>query len=191
MPLSKVGAVLHPRRFGALRSLAVYHNSKGYFLLLGGSKHPLHGSTRWVTRHGLQMRGTSPLSAQPQEDGDSQWSDYNEGHWNGDGEATSLADLEAEQLRMAIDASLVELSSEPQSNVPDARPDLPAAPASPPADEEITRSCVICMTNTPTYVLRPCRHLALCSTCAPRVRRGRLPCPVCRARVTRIERIYT
>ena len=190
MPLSKVGAVLHPRRFGAVRSLAVYHNSRGYFLLLGGSKHSLHGSTRWVTRHGVQMRGTSPLSAQPGEDSDSQWSDHDEGHWDGDGEATSIDDVEAEQLQMAIDASLAEMSSEPQSNVPDAQPDPPVAPADPPAAEETTRTCVICMTNTPDHVLRPCRHLALCSTCAPRVRRDRLPCPVCRARVASIEQIY-
>ena len=183
MPLSKVGAVLHPRRFGAVRSLAVYHNSRGYFLLIGGSKHSLHGSTRWVTRHGVQMRGTSPaLSAQPDEDNDSRWSDHDEGHWDGGEEGTSIANLEAEQLQMAIDASLVEMGSEPQSDVPDS--------AAPPVAEETTRTCVICMTNTPDQVLRPCRHLALCSTCAPRVRRDRLSCPVCRARVTSIEQIY-
>ena len=52
------------------------------------------------------------------------------------------------------------------------------------------KTCVICMDAAPDHLVKPCNHLCLCSRCAVRVRRDRIPCPVCRHAVRSIEKVY-
>ena len=66
MPASNVGRLLHPDRYGA-RQVSVYHNSTGLFIKLDGRVHKLHGSTLWVSRQGLLMRGMSRHTEQDED----------------------------------------------------------------------------------------------------------------------------
>ena len=50
--------------------------------------------------------------------------------------------------------------------------------------------CIICCDGPRDTVLFPCRHLNLCGNCAFTVRRQQLPCPVCRKRVRRTEKVF-
>ena len=40
------------------------------------------------------------------------------------------------------------------------------------------------------HMMAPCYHLCLCAGCAPRVRSGRMPCPVCRLAQRSIIRVF-
>jgi hypothetical protein len=123
---------------------------------------PLHGNTKWTTIDGVHMKGTSPVLVN-----------------------VSVEDQEERDVRAAIAASLAEndhMGAVEETTV--------VEEASTPAQAPSERTCCICLTNVPDHLLRPCRHLALCGTCAPRFRRSSLPCPVCRARVSAIDQIY-
>ena len=48
--------------------------------------------------------------------------------------------------------------------------------------------CVICIDNPADILVRPCKHVCMCASCSPQM--SDRPCPVCRGRVTTMERIY-
>ena len=47
-------------------------------------------------------------------------------------------------------------------------------------------TCVVCMVNRRSVVLKPCNHFAVCSTCADRLEK----CPICTRDITGKEAIY-
>lgn len=161
------------RRVGTVTStgLALYANPSdgSLFYKEGGVRVPLHGNTKWTTTGGLAMKGTSPLLAN----------------------VSLVEDREDLDLRAAIAASLAETEPmAPGAQEEEEEPVMEEIGAAAPAQAPSERTCCICLTNAPDHLLRPCRHLALCGTCSPRFRRDRLPCPVCRARVTAIDQIF-
>lgn len=50
----------------------------------------------------------------------------------------------------------------------------------------LSEECVICTIAPPIYILEPCNHACVCQTCALRVKRNNLTCPLCRAQVKTI-----
>ena len=48
--------------------------------------------------------------------------------------------------------------------------------------------CCVCVDTPSQYACVPCFHLCLCASCMPRVKQR---CPLCRAHVSRMQRIYT
>lgn len=57
-------------------------------------------------------------------------------------------------------------------------------------------SCVICTSNVPACVIMPCMHKSLCCECARSLasqgtkKRGQVKCPVCRAEVEKIKKVF-
>lgn len=57
-------------------------------------------------------------------------------------------------------------------------------------------SCVICTANVPACVIMPCMHKSLCCECARSLasqgtkKRGQVNCPVCRAEVEKIKKVF-
>ena len=73
----------------------------------------------------------------------------------------------------------------------DRRPQLPAVlqrlRESMEALKVDARECLVCMSAPRATVLEPCRHAVACAACAAQLLARRLPCPVCRARITALE----
>ena len=65
-----------------------------------------------------------------------------------------------------------------------ATPVLSPVPVLPPETERT--GCVVCFTGTRDHALAPCFHMCVCAACATRLDR----CPLCRADVTSVHRIY-
>ena len=189
MPASNVGKLLRPEHYGA-RQISVYHNTNGYFIKLDGRVHKLHGSTLWVTRQGLLMRGTSRHS-EPMHGDEDAWSQDED---MGDEEG-SVPDEDIE-LELAIQASLQDMEG---VGMDQAEQDVAAAPA---AAEDApqdagdagdagsgSRTCVICLTDGAACMLmRPCNHVCACQGCARRL--ATHPCPICRRHVRSVERVF-
>ncbi|XP_078439847.1 putative E3 ubiquitin-protein ligase XBAT34 isoform X2 [Wolffia australiana] len=55
----------------------------------------------------------------------------------------------------------------------------------------LSSSCVICTDNCADTVCVPCGHLSGCMACLREVERKKIGCPVCRAHIERILKIYT
>mmetsp|Transcript_33604 Transcript_33604/g.77055 ORF Transcript_33604/g.77055 Transcript_33604/m.77055 type:complete len:303 (+) Transcript_33604:62-970(+) len=51
------------------------------------------------------------------------------------------------------------------------------------------RECVICMSDEPTTMVLPCRHMCLCSHCSSILRLQSAKCPMCRQRVVSMRQI--
>lgn len=51
---------------------------------------------------------------------------------------------------------------------------------SPLFNEESNEKCIICITNPPTTMVEPCRHVCLCEECAVTLQNNSTQCPVCR-----------
>jgi E3 ubiquitin-protein ligase MGRN1 len=47
-------------------------------------------------------------------------------------------------------------------------------------DSENSKECVICLTNEKDTITQPCKHVALCNSCAQIIMGGDKKCPVCR-----------
>lgn len=63
----------------------------------------------------------------------------------------------------------------------------------PPGETSATSTseeCVVCMDHLREYCCVPCGHIALCATCANRIRQTLTTCPVCRAPYNLIIRTY-
>ena len=53
------------------------------------------------------------------------------------------------------------------------------------------RACAVCLVAMPDRLVKPCNHLALCCKCAAQVRRERpARCPLCRAVIVKIEKVF-
>ena len=180
MPDTRVGTLDHPERYDA-RSVSVYENSKGYYFKMDGSREPIHGNQLWTTLEDVKMRGSVQLDAPmtpvrvPRA-----WLPWTEDE-----------DDEERNIAAAIEASLHEpqdvAAEAPASE--DAEPSV--APAANAAPSEPKR-CVLCMDDAAAvdHMMDPCHHLCLCAGCAPRVRSGRMPCPVCRRAQRSIIRVF-
>ena len=170
MPL-RVGSLDNPSRYGKSRALAVYAKTTGgLFFRLDGQREPVRAH-RWTSLDGTSMRGHVPVDALPLHDSD-------------DEEAQIAAAIAASLRELGQDAPAADAMAEPDP--PSAEPDVPMAEPDVPS----ARACVICMSATPDHVIKPCAHLCLCGGCAARVRRERLPCPVCRRAQRSIERVF-
>ena len=51
-------------------------------------------------------------------------------------------------------------------------------------------SCVVCLDAPTECVVVRCGHMCLCQACGLEIRAQRMPCPVCRAPVTDVMRVY-
>ena len=60
----------------------------------------------------------------------------------------------------------------------------------PPSSSPPAGKCVICMTEPATTAAVPCGHACMCRDDAARLLRESLPCPMCRAAVTRVMRVF-
>lgn len=123
--------------------------------------------------------------------------------------------LEGTTAAGTTDAPLLDLSEEPQAASPPPGIDLPPliswddiVPVAPPVAQPLlpplellapvpsgrTRSsvnnCCICLERPPDTVLLECGHAGLCELCAGDLLRRTQPCPMCRAVIVRIARIY-
>ena len=162
MPPS-VGKLDNPGMYN-MRSITVYCNASGkHFIHLDTKRHYIHENVRWTAHGNTSMQGNSVYTNQ-------------EVH-----STMQLDDPEDAQLAYAIAASL-EDTYQPE-NQQDSFP-------SQDADNTAPNPCVICMTDAPRMIMRPCNHLCACQNCAARLNRQPLPCPICRRRVTKIERIF-
>ena len=187
--MPRAGSLDHPERYGAV-SKAVYQNGTGYFVLVDGAREKLHGAQLWTTTSGIKMRGRSVQTQMQLEDASmSEGNAPDDGLWR----AQALQEAEEEhQLAMAIAASLDEAGSvHVPLNDSEHGEEQPAGPlSSEGASGEEAPTCVICLSAPPNHVIKPCSHLCLCSSCATRVRREMLACPVCRRAQRSIERIF-
>ena len=99
-------------------------------------------------------------------------------------EAVAKAEAAAERLQMEQDlaaATLLVQQMQAQLGVP------PAAPA---LGAEETQ-CVVCMDAAKDRAMRPCMHMCVCEACASLLMLERTPrCPVCRAPIQHIERVF-
>ena len=189
MPPTRVGTLDHPERFDGARSVSVYENAGGsLFIKFDGLREKLHGSCRWTTTSGIQMRGRSryteprppPGVGGPDSDDDSDEND----------------DQEAEEQRQ-IDLA-IERSLQQDVGPPVAIEDAGQAPEVEAAGDDATdgdapasgsRNCVICLEeNAACMVCQPCFHMVSCQACSRHLQ-GR-PCPMCRRNVTRVTRVY-
>ena len=61
-------------------------------------------------------------------------------------------------------------------------------PDEPPAEEASSRTaqCVCCWSNARTTLLRPCKHVVACRSCADRLSE----CPICRQPISEIEDVF-
>ena len=78
----------------------------------------------------------------------------------------------------------------PLSPAPEGRPQDVAAAA--PSEGE-PQHCVICLTQPKSHAFVPCGHQCACSDCATAVAKGgrAAKCPICRARVQMVVRIFS
>jgi len=53
-------------------------------------------------------------------------------------------------------------------------------------DDDSGNECVVCLTNPKNALLLPCRHLCLCTECAPMLRQQQNKCPVCRRAIEKV-----
>jgi hypothetical protein len=181
MPDTRVGTLDHPERYDA-RSVSIYENSKGYYFKMDGSREPIHGNQLWTTLEHVKMRGSVQIdAAPPHPPAPLAWLPWPEDE-----------DDEERSIAAAIEASLHEpqdVAAEATEDAEDADPSVvPVANAAP----SEPKRCVICINDDAAvdHMIAPCHHLCLCAGCAPRVRSGRMPCPVCRRAQRSIIRVF-
>jgi hypothetical protein len=104
------------------------------------------------------------------------------------------------ELEKRRDACLIAASSEPDFDDADSASPLPSPSESPRsggagAGAVISGSgsteCVVCMSNARESLLSPCNHLVACLSCAQTIFASARPqCPMCRARITKITKVF-
>ena len=55
---------------------------------------------------------------------------------------------------------------------------------------EKTEECAVCLLHRKDAVLAPCGHMCACFRCATRLRRQRSTCPICRAPIASVVKVY-
>lgn len=83
----------------------------------------------------------------------------------------------------SIDSSLVDLSSP-------ATESLPTAAVGKKQDDEASSSCVICLDAPVEGACIPCGHMAGCMSCLNGIKAKKWGCPVCRAKIDQVIRLY-
>ena len=53
-----------------------------------------------------------------------------------------------------------------------------------------THECVVCMDSKKSHALVPCGHMCVCKKCAETILATRQLCPVCRALVLQVFKVY-
>lgn len=107
-------------------------------------------------------------------------------------ECASMSLRLSNEFRLAIEAfrRLRNREKSPGENpaicVSDTHRDPPGETLATSTSEE----CVVCMNHLREYCCVPCGHIALCATCANRIRQTLTTCPVCRAPYKSIIRTY-
>jgi hypothetical protein len=66
----------------------------------------------------------------------------------------------------------------------------PPAPPRPPAEAEEEALCCVCREEERTTAFLPCGHRCACGTCAERWAARARTCPMCRAPVNGLARIF-
>jgi len=57
-------------------------------------------------------------------------------------------------------------------------------------DENQTKECILCLDKPVSHIILPCMHFSLCEDCAKGYKRGESTCPVCRAPVTDVRKVF-
>jgi hypothetical protein len=55
---------------------------------------------------------------------------------------------------------------------------------------EAARTCVICLVEEKCFKLNPCDHVCVCQECVESLRRPSSRCPLCRKKITRVDRVF-
>ena len=71
-----------------------------------------------------------------------------------------------------------------------AAPVADAPPGNRPVGRDGMPVCAVCLDNPVNTALTPCFHAGFCNSCAVTISYNRFPCPICRAPVTGLQRIY-
>ena len=176
MPDLRVGSLDNPQRYGR-RSMAVYSNSNGLYVVIDGIREDVNGNQLWTTVDGAKMKGSSRVASVPQPAADQyqyQWPEYSDD----------------DDMAAAIAASLAEQDAAGFEPEPVEEPSVPSEPST--ASSSEPKRCVICMDDDAPvdHMMAPCHHLCLCAACASRVRNQRLNCPVCRRAPRNIVRVF-
>ncbi|XP_019181074.1 PREDICTED: putative E3 ubiquitin-protein ligase XBAT35 isoform X2 [Ipomoea nil] len=82
----------------------------------------------------------------------------------------------------SIDATPVDLSSQPVENV--------AAKPHEDKDQSDASSCVVCLDAPAEGACIPCGHMAGCMSCLAEIKAKKWGCPVCRAKIDQVIRVY-
>jgi len=56
--------------------------------------------------------------------------------------------------------------------------------------DTVVNECVVCMDSKKSHVLVPCGHVCVCKVCAGNIVATKQACPVCRARVEQVIKVY-
>lgn len=83
----------------------------------------------------------------------------------------------------SIDASPVDLSSQSIENV--------AAKPHEDKDQSDAGSCVVCLDAPTEGACVPCGHMAGCMSCLAEIKAKKWGCPVCRAKIDQVIRVYS
>lgn len=83
----------------------------------------------------------------------------------------------------SIDLGPVDISSSPVE-------ELPSSKSETKEDKEAGSSCVICLDAPVEGACIPCGHMAGCMSCLNEVKAKKWGCPVCRAKINQVVRLY-
>jgi len=107
------------------------------------------------------------------------------------GSAVDFEHGSSEQVGVMIADNHAQISSSPVPKGPTHRSDTAASPIVPPAS--VTGSegqCVVCQAALAICVCVPCGHMALCPPCGQKIRESGQKCPLCRAHIREVIRVY-
>jgi len=90
------------------------------------------------------------------------------------------------QMAMAIDASIQSAMAEGVMRLEQ----LQLEDSKGSSSKSTSRSCAICLDAQVEGACVPCGHMAGCMTCLNKIKRKNWGCPVCRAKIDQVVRIY-
>jgi hypothetical protein len=96
------------------------------------------------------------------------------------------AEAAAERLQLEVEAAAL------ASRMQEVHARLGVVPPLSPAPQPEEAVCVVCMDAPKTCAVLPCMHMCMCVACTQQLlEQGAQSCPVCRAPMERIERVFT
>lgn len=90
---------------------------------------------------------------------------------------------------LRLSSSPTRNSSPPRAEAPGAA-DAEAESKPRPVSRDGIPVCAVCLDKPVNTALTPCFHAGFCNSCAVTISYNRFPCPICRSRVTGLQRIY-